>query len=320
VSGPPIPRRRRRLTAVSALTGRELSGTLSRVLDSLLGAGEGVHGELERIGRIKDPFEMLRVSTERLAEAQREVTELARLRRRLIQELHAQGMSYAQIADAAGLSRGRIHQIRHTGPAPEGAFLGTGAVTVVTPLRFDEVTGRSVVALDDLRAGKRLEDLARTFGLDVATDNVSPDGQVDLNRPGLLVICGPRMSEAVREAYAQDPVIRWDRDGEGWVLRDTRAGQVFRPGTREYPPRPADAAYLARLPRPDGQGSFLAIAGIHPNGSLGAVHFLTNEISTLWGQLGGSQFSTVIGTDYDAGSGEPIRTSLLTPIYRHDLA
>ena len=87
-------------------------------------------GEVERIADIEDPFELLRLATERLAAAQRDVTELSRLRRRVIQDLHGQGMSYSQIADAAGLTRGRIHQIRHQGPAPEGAFLGSGLVAL----------------------------------------------------------------------------------------------------------------------------------------------------------------------------------------------
>src|SRR3712207_8728011 len=48
----------------------------------------------------------------RMSAAQEEVTELARLRRRVIQELHETGLSYAQIAEKVGLTRGRIHQIR----------------------------------------------------------------------------------------------------------------------------------------------------------------------------------------------------------------
>ena len=168
MTGPPMPRRRRRITAVSAITGDLVSPVLSRVLDSRLATeGTAMPGEYERIARITDPYELLRAATGRLGEAQQEVTELARLRRRVIQDLHAQGMSYAQIAEAAGLSRGRIHQIRHTGPAPEGAFLGTGAVTIVTPLRRDTATSRQLVALDDVTAGKRIEDLARAFGLAV---------------------------------------------------------------------------------------------------------------------------------------------------------
>ncbi len=277
-------------------------------------------GELERIAQIGDPYELLRAATERLAEAQQEVTELARLRRRLIQDLHAQGMSYAQIAQAAGLSRGRIHQIRHTGPAPEGAFLGSGEVTVVTPLRPDPASDRTYVALDDLRTGQRLEELARTFDLSVRSDHVALDGGIDLNRAGLLVICGPRMSPAMREAYGKDPVIEWDRDDAGWLLRDKRTGEEIRSGQEDDPPRPYDVGYLGRLPRPDGNGTFLAIAGIHPEGSLGVVHLLTTDIASLWGQVGNEPFSVVVGTEYAPDTHEPVRTELLTPIYRHDEA
>ncbi|NEA28319.1 sigma-70 family RNA polymerase sigma factor [Actinomadura bangladeshensis] len=277
-------------------------------------------GELERIAQIDDPYELLRAATERLAEAQQEVTELARLRRRLIQDLHAQGMSYAQIAQAAGLSRGRIHQIRHTGPAPEGAFLGSGEVTVVTPLRPDPASDRTYVALDDLKTGQRVEELARTFDLAVNSDHVGIDGGIDLNRPGLLVICGPRMSPAMREAYDKDPVLEWERDEVGWLLRDIRTGDEHRSGQEDDPPRPYDIGYLGRLPRPDGNGSFIAIAGVHPEGSLGVVHLLTTDIGSLWGQVGGDRFSVVVGTEYAPDTHEPVRTELLTPIYRHDEA
>jgi hypothetical protein len=277
-------------------------------------------GELERIAQIEDPYELLRAATKRLAEAQQEVTELARLRRRLIQDLHAQGMSYAQIAQTAGLSRGRIHQIRHTGPAPEGAFLGTGEVTVVTPLRPDPSSDRTYVALDDLTTGKRLEELARTFDLSVNYDHVALDGSIDLDRPGLLVICGPRMSDAMRTAYDKDPVIEWERDDVGWLLRDKRTGQEFRSGQEDDPARPFDIGYLGRLPRPDGNGSILAIAGAHPEGSLGVVHLLTTDIGSLWGKVAEGRFSVVVGTEYDPDTHEPLRTELLTPVYLHDEA
>lgn len=276
-------------------------------------------GEYERIARITDPYELIRAATSRLGEAQQEVAELARLRRRVIQDLHAKGQSYAQIAEAAGLSRGRIHQIRHTGPAPEGAFLGTGAVTIVTPLREDTRSGRQVVALDDVTAGKRVEDLARSFGLAVSSEHVTSEGDIDLNRPGLIVICGPRMSAAMRAAYETDPVIRWEQPGDGmWELHDTRTGAVYRSGLDGRPSRPHDVAYLGRLARPDGKGTFLAIAGIHPQGSLGVAHLLATDISTLWGQAGEGRFSVVVATDYERRTHEPQRTELLTPLYRHD--
>jgi hypothetical protein len=77
--------------------------------------GLQVSGEYERLASISDPYELLRAATDRLADAQQEVTELARLRRRLTQDLHAQGISDAQTGESAGLS-GPYSAVRHTGP------------------------------------------------------------------------------------------------------------------------------------------------------------------------------------------------------------
>ncbi|UUU23307.1 sigma factor-like helix-turn-helix DNA-binding protein [Streptomyces sp. DSM 40750] len=275
--------------------------------------------ELQRIMAIDDPYRLLREVTTRLADAQQEVTELARLRRRVVQDLHAQGLSYAQIAEKAGLSRGRIHQIRHTGPAPEGAFLGRGSVVVATPLRRDDEGGRTVVAMDDVSSGKRLEDLARTYGLDVTSEHVSVGGGIDLNRDGLVVVCGPRMSQEMWDTYAQDPVLSWERAEDGpWTVVDRRTGTVYRSGQDGDPARPYDVGYLGRLPRPDGNGSLLAIAGIHTQGSLGVVQLLANDLNTLWGQIGDRRFSTLVGVEYDPETSEPQSAELLCPLYRHD--
>lgn len=275
--------------------------------------------ELQRITAIDDPYLLLREVTTRLADAQQEVTELARLRRRVVQDLHAQGLSYAQIAEKAGLSRGRIHQIRHTGPAPEGAFLGRGAVIVATPLRRDDERGRTVVAVDDVSSGKRLEDLARSYGLDVTSEHVPVSGEVDLNRDGLVVVCGPRMSQQMWDTYAQDPVLRWERTEAGpWTVVDRRTGTAYRSGQDSDPARSYDVGYVGRLPRPDGNGSLLAIAGIHTQGSLGVVQLLASDLNALWGQVGDHRFSALVGVDYDPETSEPQSVELLTPLYRHD--
>ena len=275
--------------------------------------------ELQRIMAIDDPYLLLREVTTRLADAQQEVTELARLRRRVVQDLHAQGLSYAQIAAKAGLSRGRIHQIRHTGPAPEGAFLGRGAVTVATPLRRDDERGRTVVAVDDVSSGKRLEDLARSYGLDVTSEHVPVSGEIDLNRDGLVVVCGPRMSQEMWDTYAQDPVLHWERAEDGpWTVVDRRTGTVYRSGQDSDPARSYDVGYVGRLSRPDGKGSLLAIAGIHTQGSLGVVQLLASDLNTLWGQVGDHRFSTLVGVEYDPETSEPRSVELLCPLYRHD--
>jgi hypothetical protein len=275
--------------------------------------------ELQRIMAIDDPYLLLREVTMRLADAQQEVTELARLRRRVVQDLHAQGLSYAQIAAKAGLSRGRIHQIRHTGPAPEGAFLGSGAVTVATPLRRDDERGRTVVAVDDVSSGKRLEDLARSYGLAVTSEHVPVSGEIDLNRDGLVIVCGPRMSQDMWNTYAQDPVLRWEKAEDGpWTVVDRLTGTVHRSGQDSDPARPYDIGYLGRLPRPDGKGSLLAIAGIHTQGSLGVVQLLVSELNSLWGQVGDRRFSTLVGVEYDPETSEPRSVELVCPLYRHD--
>ncbi|MFI5875994.1 sigma-70 family RNA polymerase sigma factor [Streptomyces sp. NPDC051445] len=275
--------------------------------------------ELKRITAIDDPYLLLREVTNRLADAQQEVTELARLRRRVVQDLHAQGLSYAQIATKAGLSRGRIHQIRHTGPAPEGAFLGRGAVIVATPLRRDDERGRTVVAVDDVSSGKSLEELARSYGLDVTSEHVPVNGEIDLNRDGLVVVCGPRMSQQMWDTYAQDPVLRWERaEGGPWTVLDRRTGTAYQSGQDSNPARPYDVGYVGRLPRPDGNGTLLAIAGIHTQGSLGVVQLLASDLNALWGQVGDHHFSALVGVDYDPETSEPRSVELLTPLYRHD--
>jgi hypothetical protein len=68
--------------------------------------------EFQRVAAIEDPYAQLCAATRRLAELQLEVGRLAQLRRCVVEELHAQGLSYSQIARAAGLSRGRIGQLR----------------------------------------------------------------------------------------------------------------------------------------------------------------------------------------------------------------
>jgi hypothetical protein len=277
-----------------------------------------VPGEVERIADIEDPFELLRLATERLATAQRDVTELSRLRRRVIQDLHGQGMSYSQIADAAGLTRGRIHQIRHQGPAPEGAFLGSGLVRIITPLKRDAIKARPVVAMEDVAASKRLEDLARSYGLEVEQEHVPLTGEVDLNRPGLIVICGPRLSETMRQLYERDPVLAWEQTPAGaWAIRDTSADKLYVSGSDRDPSEPCDAAYLGRLRRPDGKGWVIAFTGIHPQGTLGVAHLLTTELASLWEQVKDNSFSVVVGTEYDPDSHEPVRVEQLTPLYRH---
>jgi hypothetical protein len=284
----------------------------------MTGRDDSLPAEIERLAALEDPYALLQAVTKRMAEAQREVTELARLRRRVIKQLQAQGRSYAQIAEAAGLSRGRIHQLRHRGPAPEGAFLGVGDIIVATPLKQEARNARPVVAVEDFTAAQRLADLARTLQLDVEFEQVALDGGIDLNRPNLIVICGPRLSDVVAGVLAQDPFIQFERAADGpWTLHDRSTDKRYRSGPDSSPPRSWDVAYLGRLPRPDGQGLAMVFTGIHPPGTLGVVHLITTEINSLYEQVDAGQFSTIVGVDYNPDTHEPVNVQLLTPLYKH---
>jgi hypothetical protein len=273
--------------------------------------------EVSRIAEMRDPFELLRAATAQLSAAQEQVTELSRLRRRTIQELHERGMSYAQIAEAAGLSRGRIHQIRHGGPAPEGEFLGIGRVTIATPLKQEAINARPVVAVEDVTGSQRLGELARGFGIEPTYETVPLGGAIDLNRPNLVVICGPRLSPAVAAVLAQDEAVQFERASDGpWTLVDRRTGQVYRSGEDEQPATDRDFAYLGRLPRPDGNGSLIVFTGIHPQGSLGVIQLLSTRLAELYAQVGTDNFSAIVGTEFDHDTHEPISVELVTPLYR----
>ncbi|MEV0330872.1 sigma-70 family RNA polymerase sigma factor [Micromonospora echinospora] len=272
---------------------------------------------MDRIAAIGDPFDLLREATARMAAAQEEVTELARLRRKVIQELHDAGVSYAQIAQRVGLTRGRIHQIRHGGPAPEGTFFGSGRVVVATPLKEEAIRGRPVVAIEDVAAAQRLGELARSLGLEPSFEHIPAGGAIDLNRPNLVVICGPRISEPVAQVLAQDPVLRFERVSEGpWTLVDRETGVVYRSGQDQDPPVASDVAYLGRLPRPDGRGSLIVLTGIHPPGSLGVIHLICTRLTELFAEVDTANFSVLIGTEYEPETNEPREVTILTPFYR----
>ena len=272
--------------------------------------------EVQRIAQIDDPFELIKEATARLSAAQQEVTDLARLRRRKIQDLHDDGLSYAQIAAAAGLSRARIHQVRHAGPPPEGYFFGSGSMIVATPLKQDVIQNRPVVAVEDVTAAQRLGELAQSLGMAFRTEHISTEGAIDFNRPNLVVICGPRISPAVAAVLAHDAALRFERDTDGpWTLRDLRTGAAYRSGWDNDPQQPYDFAYLGRLPRPDGQGSLIVFTGIHPPGSLGVVQLLTTRLAELYEWVKDRQFSVVVRTDYDPTTREPLTVDLVTPLY-----
>ena len=243
--------------------------------------------------------------------------ELARVRREALQELENSGLSHTQIGELLGLSRQRVSQLLKSGPAPERAFLGTDTITVVVAgkVESERPDPQPVVAQDDLVAYDHFKQLAKTLGLDTTYEVVPTGGFVRLNRDNLMVLCGPRHSPNLREVIESDEDISFTKDEIGWHLVDNRTNHLLRSPMDSGKPR--DYAYLARLPRPDGKGTFLYAAGIHAVGEAGAVHYLEQQLGEMYRILKQRRFSVIVDCEYDPKSPtrEIVSSRLATEYY-----
>lgn len=252
-----------------------------------------------RIVAIQDPIEQLRAATAQMAVSQREVTELSRLRKRVIEQLRGRGLSYAQIGEAAGLTRGRIHQIRHGGPPVEGAFFGTGPVTIAVPLR--QLPGRKlpVISSEDTRAYEILARLLTDLALPVERFSIPANGAWKPPATDVIAICGPKSSPVTAKAIQSDPYLDFTADKKGrWAIRDRATGEAFEsPMDEQGADRWADVAYLGRL-TVDGR-PVLVVAGVHALGSVGVADYLTHHLAALYAEVGTRNFSMVISSEHD---------------------
>ncbi len=76
-----------------------------------------------------------------------------------------------------------------------------------------------------------------------------------------------------------------------------------------------DCAYLGRLPRPDGKGTLLYIAGIHAMGAPGAVHYIENHLTELHSQVKLRRFSMLVSCEFDAKPLKVTASEQLSPVY-----
>jgi hypothetical protein len=139
---------------------------------------------------------------------------------------------------------------------------------------------------------------------------------VDLNRDNLVVICGPRLSPIIAQVLASDPNLGFAHDDQGWYLVDHVTGTTYR-SPRDHA-ESADYAYLGRLPRIDGRGTFLYFAGIHAPGNSGAMHYLEGHLEELYGEVRTGRFSTIIACRFDPDSHQVTSSERVTPLYRTD--
>lgn len=152
--------------------------------------------------------------------------------------------------------------------------------------------------------------------LEAQYEVIPSTGIVNLNRENLVVVCCPRLSPIVAQVLEGDNNLRFEKD-RAWHLVDQQAGKEYR-SPMDEDGSAGDFGYLGRVPRLDGRGTFLCVAGIHAIGANGVVHFLENNLAELYREVRTRHFSTVISCRYDPETLDVLESRRVTPLYRHE--
>jgi predicted XRE-type DNA-binding protein len=271
------------------------------------------------IMEISDPKKRALAISAKIDEYQAAIADLSRLRRDTLEELTSGGMTQTQIAELLGMSKGRVSQLMSAGLRPERAFFGTGKLTVAIGAKREtnRTDPSNVLSAEAFTAYERLGAAARTAGLDAVHEVVPAPGNVHLNRPNLIVLTNPRLLPFLSQVMEADPHIRYVLDDKGWHLVDLTTGTEYRSPRDQG--EPADYGYIGRLPRPDGKGSFLYLAGTHAPGTLGAATYVADNLAELYRELKARRFSAVIKCGFEPGNQlNIVSTERVTPLYRHE--
>jgi hypothetical protein len=271
------------------------------------------------VADIKDPAQRAVAVNQLIDEYQTVIAELSDLRRETLRELLASGMPQMAIAEMLGISKSRVSQLLSAGSRPERTFLGTATVTVAVggKLEAGKADPGGVVSSESFNGYEVLASLARSVGLDATYEVVPPPGHVHLNRANLIVMAGPRLLPFLDQVLEADSHLGFRHDENGWYLVDKDTGTQYCSPIDTGDPR--DYAYLGRLPRPDGNGTFLYLAGIHAPGNLGAAHYVADNLTELHRELKTRRFSALIACKFDPRDRTQIlSTERVTPLYRHD--
>lgn len=249
---------------------------------------------------------------------QERVTEYSRMRREAAEELMAQGTKQTEMAKYLGVTRARMSKLLASGPKPARALLGVGRLTISVGGKSDGGSRASnpsaVISAETSAAYHVLKDLAADYNLEVSElDIVKPPGLIDLARPNLIVMTSPRLLPLVGQSLLADHNLAFQHGARGWYLEEKRTGTTFRSPSDEG--EPCDYAYLGRLPRTDGNGTFLYLAGIHAMGTLGAAHYLADNIEDIYDQVKTKRWSTLIKCSYDPDTRVIQSTEAITDLY-----
>jgi hypothetical protein len=121
----------------------------------------------------------------------------------------------------------------------------------------------------------------------------------------------------VASRYAVGRIRPGQRAVERGLVLHRATSQVYQSPSDLPQPQPADVGYLSRLRRPDGNGTFILLTGIHAVGSHGIIDYLRRELADLYEEVDLQPFSTLITTEYDPATRQVVRSERITPLYQH---
>lgn len=272
--------------------------------------------DIDQVRAIDDPAERARTAGELGARHTDIGTELYRIRREAMLQMRGRGLRNRTIAQMLGYTPQRVSQLLNSGVPIERAFLGAvGPMTVVMaskPAAEQRGTGR-LVAEEDHKAYGNLARLAATMKIEITDCVIDAPGVLNLNRPNLLVMTGPRVATNMGEILAKDQNIEFAKDERGWYLIDKATGTTYRSPMDAG--RNTDFAWFGRILRPDKQGTFIYAAGIHAMGEAGVVHLLCDEIADLYSEVGLKPFSSIVRCRFDPGTLDILDSQRVTPLY-----
>lgn len=254
--------------------------------------------EFDQVRGDPDPISRGRRATTLLGIYQQRSAELARLRKGAIEEAHQRhGMSYTEIADSLGISKGRVTQIRADAPAAERAFFGIGPVAVGIPYRH-QATGRNrlLIAAEDSKTSEQIRQLLRDLAFTVTAYEIEPERE-RAPEGDTVIICGPESAPLGAGLMSSDPVLGMVRDHDRWWIEHRPSGERFGSPSDDEGGPAGDVAYVAR--RQEQNRVIVHIAGIHAIGSLGAAHYLSRHLPDVFSQPGSGACSFVVGCLYD---------------------
>ncbi|MFI5591212.1 hypothetical protein ACIA5G_39600 [Amycolatopsis sp. NPDC051758] len=247
----------------------------------------------DELRRDPDPLRRGRRATELLTLHTQLATELARIRRDAVECARRElDMKDVDIAPEVGVTKSRLSQVMKTAPAVERLFFGHGPVSIGVPFRYQTTDReRPLIAAEDVETADRLADLLRSLSFVVTRQQIEPD-QTELPHGDTMVVCGPKSAPVGAFLLEADPALRMVQAGSRWCIEEIASGARHGSPADEPVPESGDIAYIARQIR-DGR-VLVHVAGIHTTGSLGAAHFLTNQLATLFSATGDISCSMVV--------------------------